>query len=216
MLLPGTPVAWPGGVASTLPSIDHLLQSGVSMNRPSPLQHGRRSVGLAAVVALVAAWIVSATTTAADPTALTAELDGRPIALGDVSAYHCHDRAYPVIRCFSTALERDRNEGLAGAATKPASDGARVEAIAAAAYPYVRWYLDANYGGPSFDATIAYSDLRSLGWNDKISSFSTYSGGHPRWWRDVGFTGSPWDWGTTSVPYVGDAANDKFSSVERL
>ena len=145
-----------------------------------------------------------------------AELDGRPITLGDVSAYYCHDRAYPVIRCFGTSLERDRNEGLAGAATKPAPDSDNANAITTAAYPYVRWYLDANYGGPSFDASIAYSNLGSLGWNDKISSFSVYPGGHPRWWRDVGLTGGSWDWGTTSVPYVGDAANDQFSSVGRL
>lgn len=186
------------------------------MKRHSLLRHGRRPVGLAAVIALVAVWTVSTTTTAADPMALKAELDGRPIALRDVSGYHCHDRAYPVIRCFSTALERDRDEGLASAATIPAPAGNGVEAITTAAIAYVRWYLDANYGGPSFDASIAYSDLRTIGWNDKISSFSTYPGGHPRWWRDGGFTGSLWDWGTTSVPYVGDAANDQFSSVGRL
>jgi hypothetical protein len=186
------------------------------MRRHSLLQHGRRSVGLAGIVALATVWIASGATTAADPMALTAELDGRPIALGDVSGYHCHDRAYPVIRCFGTALERDRDEGVPEAATKPAMDGDSAEAIAAATDSYVRWYLDANYGGPSFDASLAYSDLGSVGWNDKISSFSTYPGGHARWWRDVGLTGGSWDWGTTSVPYVGDAANDKFSSVERL
>ncbi len=186
------------------------------MRRQSLLRHGRRSVGLAAIVALVGVWTVSATTTATDPMALSAELDGRPIALGDVSRYFCHDRAYPVIHCFGTAPERDQDLELAGAAAKPAPGGDSAEATTAAAYPYVRWFLDANFGGPSFDASIAYSDLGIVGWNDRISSFSTYQGGHPRWWRDIGFTGGSWDWGTTSVPYVGDAANDKFSSVERL
>lgn len=184
--------------------------------RRQPPGHRRKSGGLAAVVALMAVWAVNASATAADPMALAAELDGRPIALGDVSRYFCHDRAYPVIRCFGTSPERGRDEGLADATTKPTSDGDNPEAIMAAAYPYVRWYLDANYGGPSFDATIAYSDLGLVGWNDKISSFSTYPGGHPRWCQDAGLTGAYWDWGTASISYVGDAANDKFSSVERL
>lgn len=186
------------------------------MRRQPPPRHGRGSIGLAAVVALVAVWAVTATTAAADPMALRAELDGRPIPLGDVSRYFCHDRAYPVIRCFGTAPERDRDVELAGAAALAGPGGDSADAITTVAYPYVRWFLDANYGGPSFDASIAYSDLGILRWNDKISSFSTYPGGHPRWWQNVGFAGSPWDWGTTSVPYVGDAANDKFSSVERL
>lgn len=104
------------------------------------LRRGRRSFGLAAIVALVAVWTVSATTTATDPMALVAELDGRPIALGDVSRYFCHDRAYPVIRCFGTSLARDRDLELVGAVAKPTSGGDSAEATTAAAYPYVRWF----------------------------------------------------------------------------
>ncbi len=63
-------------------------------------------------------------------------------------------------------------------------------------------------GGPSFGV---------IGWNDKISSFLTYSAGHPRWSRDVGFTPVSWDLTVgVSVPYVGAGANDQFSSVKRL
>jgi hypothetical protein len=186
----------------------------VGMGRHSPRRRRGWALGVAAIATLAAAWAASATATAADPTALRAELDGRPIGLADVSRYHCHDRAYPLIRCFDTALERDRDEGVVGATTKPATNGDVAEAITAAAIPYVRWYLDANYGGPSFDAYIDYRDLGSVGWNDKISSFQTVLGAHPRWWRDLGFVGTSWDWGSTSVPYVGDAANDRFSSVD--
>ena len=127
------------------------------MRSHSLLHHGRRSVGLAGIVALVTVWIASGATTATDQMALTAELDGRPIALADVSDYHCHDRAYPVIRCFGTAFERDRDEGLPEAATKAAMDGDSAEAIAAAMDSYVRWYMDANYGGPSFDVSLSLS-----------------------------------------------------------
>lgn len=38
-----------------------------------------------------------------------AQLDGRAIALADVARFACHDRDLPVIRCFATSAERDRD-----------------------------------------------------------------------------------------------------------
>ena len=48
---------------------------------------------------------------ARDPAAMLrkAVLQGRPMSLSDVSDHHCHDRAYPVIRCFATRAARDRD-----------------------------------------------------------------------------------------------------------
>lgn len=158
----------------------------------------------------------AAGTPAVHPPAIQAELNGHAISLADVSRSHCHDLAYPLIRCFLTPVERDADEAAVAMAMSPGRS-APFGAAASAISPYVRWYLDANSGGPSFDASVVYSDLGVIGWNDKISSFMTYAGGHPRWWRDVGFTPVSWDWGVgVSVAYVGNAANDQFSSVERL
>lgn len=181
---------------------------------------GYRSFGVGLVLVLVSVSSVQAAATPADPPAMRAELGGRAISLGDVSRFHCHDLASPLIRCFETPAERDADEAAMAVAMLADRPGAL--GTTGSTYPYVRWYLDANYGGPSFDASVAYADLGTIGWNDKISSFltysgGTYSGGHPRWWRDVGFAGVSWDWGVgVSVSYVGDAANDQFSSVERL
>ncbi|MGZ8822291.1 MAG: hypothetical protein ACXWX1_13345, partial [Aeromicrobium sp.] len=135
-----------------------------------------------------------------------AQLDGHAISLADVARFQCHDRDFPVIRCFTSAAERDRDMVALGSSAEIQS-----------ATHYVTWYDGANYPEPpSFAAYWSEPDLTIYGWNDKISSFRTYNGGHPRWWQDVGNKGSGWDWGTSSMAYVGDAANDQFSGVERL
>lgn len=184
--------------------------------RPFSLPSSAFGVGLALALALVSVASAAAVGTTAAASAIQAQVDGHPIAAADVSRYHCHDLASPLIRCFTTAAARDADEAaMTGAATVVAGDAPG--GTAATVTPYVRWYLDVNYGGLSFDASVAYRDLGTIGWNDKISSFMTYTGGHARWWRDVGFAGVSWDWGVgVSVPNVGPAANDQFSSVERL
>lgn len=174
-------------------------------------------IGLRLLVALVPLLSPTVPATLGGPATLRAELNGHPIPLAEISRLHCHDRAYPLIRCFGTSAERDADEAATAlVAGSPASVPAPGIG-ASTSYPYVRWYRDANYGGPSFDAYVAYTDLGVIGWNDSISSFITYAGGHPRWWQNVGFSGVAWDWGSgVSVGYVGAAANDQFSSVERL
>jgi hypothetical protein len=135
-----------------------------------------------------------------------AQLDGRTIALADVARFACHDRDFPAIRCFTSSAERDRDMVELALSAELVS-----------VTHYVTWYDGANFPEPpSFAAYWSEPDLTSFGWNDKISSFRTYNGGHPRWWQDVDNKGSAWDWGTVSKAYVGDAANDQFSSVERL
>jgi hypothetical protein len=56
--------------------------------------------------------------------------------------------------------------------------------------------------------------MRAIGWNDQISSFKSLNDGRPKWWRDINFAGTAWQWGAGAwTPYVGDGANDQFSSV---
>lgn len=188
------------------------------MHTRHPFSLLSRAVGVELALALALASIVTvqAAGSPATASAIQGEVDGHPIAVTEVPRFHCHDLASPVIRCFTTAAARDADEAAVVRAL--ALGGTHTTgATAVTSTPYVRWYLDADYGGPSFDAFLPYRDLGTIGWNDKISSFTTYAGGHARWWRDIGFAGASWDWGAgVSVPNVGSAANDQFSSVGRL
>jgi hypothetical protein len=169
-----------------------------------------RQRGAALIAAVTLALALTAPAAAGTPAGgagIRAVLDGRAIALDQVARYACHDRDLPVIRCFGSAADRDRD--MAGPRLSP--DGLAVTY-------YVTAYLDASYSPttPSFTAYWSEPDLTIYGWNDRISSFRTFNGGQPRWWQDVGYKGTGWSWGTQPMPYVGDPANDQFSAVERL
>ncbi len=164
-----------------------------------------RWLGLA-VALVLAALVLPANAGATVPGALSATLDGRLIAPNQVARYDCHDRDYPVIRCFRTASELAADEQTPGSATASASPllvGA-----------FVRFYQDAYYGGSYFDAYNAYADLSPIGWNDIISSFTPLNGGHPLWWQNANYSGVMWDWGTAAEPTLGNA-NDQISSVAK-
>jgi len=67
----------------------------------------RRRVGFLVVVAFIV--LALAAVAEGGGTKLRATLDGAPIDPREAGNYYCHDREYPLIRCFSTseALERD-------------------------------------------------------------------------------------------------------------
>jgi hypothetical protein len=74
---------------------------------------------LAASIALTGGVVLAASTPAAAAASpggpgLVAYLGAQRIPLSSVASYHCHDRDYPVIRCFRTAAERV-NAALIGA-----------------------------------------------------------------------------------------------------
>lgn len=132
-----------------------------------------------AVAAILAASVTStaAAGSAGGSTQRRAQLDGKTIPLRDVGLFQCHDLDFPVIRCFGSSAERD----------KDMTDVERSAELATVA-AYVTWYADGNYGGsPSFTALWSEPDLTIYGWNDRISSFRTLNGGHPR-------VGGRWQW----------------------
>ncbi|MDL2335611.1 MAG: hypothetical protein QFC55_06240 [Chloroflexota bacterium] len=138
---------------------------------------------------------------------------GHSIRVADVSNYQCHDAAFPVIECFETAVERDfdfvsRTEG---------DDALGAGADILSATSYVTWFDAVNYGGGSFTASLSYSDLSTLGWDNRISSFKSLNGGRPKWWQNTNFTGTSWRWlAGAQVPDVGAGASDQFSSVQNV
>lgn len=128
--------------------------------------------------------------------------------------YDCHDRDHPIIRCFRSPAERTQEQARVAASMSATSDGSTGEALGLLS-PYVRWYRDSGFSGPSFEAYDPYRDLSLIGWDNQISSFVPLNGGHPVWWSGSGFTGTRWDWGTGSVANLG-LANDQFSSVGKV
>lgn len=145
-----------------------------------------------------------------------AELDGQEISPTDVVRFHCHDLLAPVIRCFTTQAARDADiDQLAGASALTSSATGATGATSATSVIYVLAYEAINYGGASIALSQPQADLSSLGWNDVISSFKSTNGGHPRWWDAANYQGATWQWGKSFwVSYVGDLANDRFSSVQ--
>ncbi len=143
--------------------------------------------------------------------ALVAYLGAQRIPLGTVASYHCHDRDYPVIRCFLTAAERTGEEAAPDAVS---GRGTVLASPASLMSPYVRWYRDANNSGASFEAYVYEADLASIGWDNQISSFTPLNGGHPLWWAGANRSGTKWDWGTAPMATLG-AANDQISSADK-
>jgi hypothetical protein len=134
----------------------------------------------------------------------SATLDGEPISLSAAADYSCHDLEAPIIRCFRDPAEmvKSADKLLAGSASKVLSSG------------YVIAYENSLYGGASRLMSISYDNLGSIGWNDRISSFKSFgaSGAFREHAPPAGFA---YSFGTsTQVSYVGDAFNDKFSSLQ--
>ena len=178
--------------------------------RWGPLGRLVASIVLTGGVALAASTPVAAAAPPGGP-ALVAYLGAQRIPLGTVASYHCHDRDYPVIRCFLTAAERTGEEAA------PVSVSGRGTVLASPASlmsPYVRWYRDANNSGASFESYVYEADLASIGWDNQISSFTPLNGGHPLWWAGANRSGTKWDWGTAPMSTLG-AANDQFSSADK-
>ena len=80
---------------------------------------------------------------------------------------------------------------------------------------YVIAYRDAGYLGPSIAISRDYDDLRTIGWNDVISSFKAVNGLSGHFATDARNGGRlyPSFCCNVQVTYVGDTWNDQFSSV---
>lgn len=149
---------------------------------------------------------------------LRAVLAGAPIPLVAVGRYHCHDMAYPEYRCFRKAEARDRDMARTARLLRAASAGVSGDEFASASVgPYVRAYEHSSYGGWSVALSYPVPDLGAIGWDNQISSFKSTSGGRPKWWDYTNYTGDYWQWPLSAwVSYVGNGANDTFTSVKHV
>ena len=142
---------------------------------------------------------------------LRAAVGLRPIPLRAVGRYHCHDLDRPIIRCFRDPASRDRQvmRLATGVGTTPRPDTMLLDY-------YVTFYEHASYGGASYTTSGGLTNLADIGWNDVVSSFKSLNGLRPRWWEDAGYAGTAFMWSAgAQVSYVGDSANDRFSSVKK-
>ena len=141
---------------------------------------------------------------------LTAVMDGQAIPMAEAAALSCHDFDYPVLTCFATASAMEADAARRAATASQRSDGsARVLTSG-----YVTVFEDGGYGGAALSIFHNYSNLGTVGWNDRISSLISYGAtGHfyqnapPSGWIYYFYSSSHFS-------YVGDYYNDKFSSVD--
>ncbi|HEY4266886.1 MAG TPA: hypothetical protein VGM94_01720 [Galbitalea sp.] len=165
----------------------------------SRVPRARKSMPIAIVGLLVLAAAGPANGRGVDkqPT-LTADLDGKPIALVEVGNWYCNDFDYPAIHCFS-----DPKAELQSSAA----------ALAAPSGTYVTVYEFTTYQGAYMHMTQDYSILGLIGWSDRISSFQVTNSAGGVFWTDWLYTGTRYNF--CCYQNVGSLGsfNDTFSSV---
>lgn len=130
---------------------------------------------------LVAAMLRPSALSAAQPASpqLTADLDGKPIALSEVGNWYCHDFAWPKIHCFSTG---------------PMLESAVASFTATPSVTYMTVYDYTAYQGPYMYFSQDYTILATIGWNDRVSSFIVHNSLSGVFWTDWFYTGTRFDW----------------------
>jgi hypothetical protein len=153
------------------------------------------------------------TVAALGPSALTTQahfasgawLDGEPVSVRQAGQHHCI--AGVRLECYSSHTARDR---ALHAARENAASGA-----SALTSGYVIAYVDASFGGASIVLTQDYSDLSTIGWNDKISSYKVFTSLTGSFWTAANYSGVRQTYCCfTNVSYVGNSVNDTFSSFD--
>jgi hypothetical protein len=160
-----------------------------------PRGHVRRTVGLLVFASLILGTAPAASAAKAE---VSADLDGQPIRVVEISKYHCHDLDYPRIHCFRTAAERAAAPSVAAALL---------------AVTYVTIWDGAMFAGASMDISQDYDALVTIGWNDRIGSFKARNSRTGRFFID-------WFGGGTGLSFCCNQSvsslgsnNNAFSSV---
>jgi hypothetical protein len=134
---------------------------------------------------------------------VTANLDGRPLPVSEINRFHCEALDYPRVHCFRSASDRDARVRSA------------VRANLSLATGYVIAWQDAGFLGPSITLSGDVSNLGSLGWNDRITSFKAFSGASGRFYEHANYAGVYYAFCCgVQVSNVGQTYNDKFSSLD--
>lgn len=123
------------------------------------------------------------------------------------ASLHCHDLEVGIVRCFTTDAEM-----LDAAAKVFADQGSRELGLLLAGYVVV--YEHVNWDGASRTLSQDYPNLGSIGWNDKISSLTSY-GATGRFREHSPAAGFIYSYTpNTDVTYLPSPYNDAFSRFE--
>jgi hypothetical protein len=137
---------------------------------------------------------------------IRADLEGRTIKASEISTYYCHDRAFPLIHCFSTASRLEAalaTTSLAAAAAFGPAD-------------YVTIYSDPSYAGSYMHLSQNYDTLFWVGWNDRVRSFKARNGAAGTFWTD--WYGTGYGLGfccDQTTPYLSATFDNAITSVYR-
>jgi hypothetical protein len=131
---------------------------------------------------------------------LSAYLDGKPIALADVSEYYCDDFSYPVIECSASALVTSSRALVVSLLTS---------------VDYVTVFENTSYGGAFMNISQDYTVLGLIGWNDRISSFKARNGETGTFYVDWFYNGSEWSFCCNTQQSTLGAYDNTFSSMHR-
>lgn len=172
---------------------------------------GRTAGMLAVALALVMVGVYARSAVAASGPVIEADLGGRPIPAVDVGRYHCEDFDFPRIHCYLLAVDLER------AVARRLAVEALPDTVASAttlATTYVRIFVDKGFQGASAYLSVSYDELSVIGWNDRISSFQGQAGNGGTFFEHIYGGGFAYGFNAyQQVTYVGDAYNDRFSSV---
>ena len=161
-----------------------------------------RSIAFALLLGIIPATIAGPLpgAAAADSAPLSAYLDGKPIALADVSKYYCDDFSYPVIQCSVSALVTSSRALVVSLLTS---------------VDYVTVYDQAGFGGSYMNISQDYGWLATIGWNDRISSFRARNGETGTFFVDWFSGGSQWSFCCNTQQSTLGAYDNTFSSLQR-
>jgi hypothetical protein len=166
----------------------------------------RRAITLLVWACLIVMTPHSSAVAASQP--LRAKLDGTAMPLASVGRFHCHDLRYPTIECFRRRVDVER------AAKRILAGPSRSEPTLALATSYVRVFEHSSFAGASAYFSVSYPDLRTIGWNDRISSYLVVNGGSGTFYEHISYGGRTDSFCCAqSVSNVGSTFNDTFSSV---
>lgn len=141
---------------------------------------------------------------------LVADLEGTPIPATSAADYHCHDFDYPLIHCFSTS------EALEASVSGWASGTDAADTASLLAVDYVRIYEFASHGGTSFIVSQDYSNLGTIGWNNRISSYRGLNLETGSFYTDTVYAGTIDSFCCNeSVTSLSSTYDNQFSSVKR-